>query len=287
MSVRTSMSPAGLVRMLIGCAIVMVVLPFGLRLLLDRINGPDAQGQQGASEKIQAMLGDVRTRRERVAELIRKPPSAWSEAERSAEPAAFGWLGKHAKTVLPWEWTAAARDKDAGGYRRCWGTLLRETELACEAEIKRIVKETDRTKADLRETSWLLGRITNQLVRLQTDWSTNGLPVTAVIETVAPGRFWGYNRKAEKRRLSTAEDLGKTIESEERRGLTCAERMVQLEQTIMSADGYRLQLEKTGEAVVAAEKKLGSADGELSEIQLLMPIVDWIVGPPKNQGVTY
>ncbi len=136
--------------------------------------------------------------------LLRKPIDAWTAREREVEPALFAWLGAHAKIVLPWEWSAAARKKDAAGYQRLWRNLLEEQGDELERSLRAIRRQMRELREKIENEMILYAHATNESARLSTWIATNAYPATVTTERLSKGRLWGWNRDEERHALADA-----------------------------------------------------------------------------------
>ena len=153
-----------------------------------------------------AMPLDVATlARTRARALLRTPPARWTDSDRQAEPAIFAWLSAQSKTVLPWEWSEAARTKDAVGYARSWRSLFVMQQKRLSDVRKAIRRDIDRLLSAAEISSALHAHATNQLLRLNTQFATNAYPAAVTVETLSKGRFWGWNRHTSVQTLPDAE----------------------------------------------------------------------------------
>lgn len=221
----------------------MLALPFGLRLVLDRYLPSKQEEAKSATEKFQDMFGDGRAPVVTAERLLRKPYGQWTESEIATEPEMHDWLASHAKSILPWEWSEAAKEKDAAGYGKAWRKLRNELAGMCEDGCGRIGKATKRAQDEVEARTAFVGRMTNQLERLEGDLSTNGLPAAVRLETVERGWLWGYSSKVEKRKVGEVVELGKVIAAEKEKVREQTVRLAQLAQEIGKLDGERRKVE--------------------------------------------
>lgn len=136
-------------------------------------------------------------RESRAKLLLRKPLPDWTENDRKSEPVLAGWLAEHAKVVLPWEWSDAARVKDPDGYRNIWRNLLDGERKRLEKTC-RIIERTARSSQDSADIARALhSHSTNELARLAAVCATNTYPASVERYILAKGRFWGWNRDVE------------------------------------------------------------------------------------------
>ncbi len=188
--------------LLVSCGIallLMLAVPGVFRVWMAFNPPPTASATDNSS-----LLDTATLEMGRAMLLLRKPIDAWTAHEQEVEPGLFAWLVAHAKTVLPWEWSAAARKKDPAGYRRLWRNLLDEQ----SDDIGRSLNAIRRQMRDLREKIGnemiLYAHATNESVRLSGWMSTNAYPATVETERLSKGRFWGWNRKGERHVLADA-----------------------------------------------------------------------------------
>lgn len=189
----------------------MVAVPFGLRLATDRFGDRDPEAEQSAAEKLADLFGDGRAPVRRLAELAMRPLSGWTPEESAAQPVLFDWLTRHEQTILPWEWSSAAKAKDRSGYCATWISLLDELARSGDRERKALEKARKRLQEELAEFRGLSERLEGRLHGARADLATNGLPTTVIAETVRRGRLWGFNRKEERRAVKTPEELRTSI----------------------------------------------------------------------------
>ena len=148
--------------------------------------------------------------------LLRKPIDAWTAREREVEPGLFAWLGAHAKMVLPWEWSAAARKKNPEGYRKLWQSLLDEQRDDLDRSLRAIRRQMRELREKIENETILYAHATNESARLSGWMATNAYPATVETERLSKGRFWGWNRNRERHALadaSAAHALLRTIAS--------------------------------------------------------------------------
>ena len=136
--------------------------------------------------------------------LLRKPIDAWTAHEREVEPGLFAWLGAHAKVLLPWEWSAAARKKDLEGYRKLWQSLLDEQHDDLDRSLRAIRRQMRELREKIENEMILYAHATNESARLSAWMATNAYPATVTTERLSKGRFWGWNRDEERHALADA-----------------------------------------------------------------------------------
>ena len=136
--------------------------------------------------------------------LLRKPIDAWTAHEREVEPGLFAWLGAHAKVLLPWEWSAAARKKDLEGYRKLWQSLLDEQHDDLDRSLRAIRRQMRELREQMENEMILYAHATNESARLSAWMATNAYPATVTTERLSKGRFWGWNREGERHALADA-----------------------------------------------------------------------------------
>lgn len=247
---------AGIAKTLAVCAAVMTVVPFAARIAMDRLSDGKTPSQQNASEKIQALLGDSRTPAERAMDLVRKPKSRWTKAEIESERPLYGWLETQSKTVLPWEWTQTAREKDAVGYGKVWIGLFEDTEDAFGDELKEVRRRLGKRRADVAEWEDLADGVSNQLERLQAALSTNGVPTSMTVETVRRGWLWGYSRSKKTETLATADDLHRAVVAESARLKDCRETLSGMRAEVSGDEKRENELEPALDKAAAAADEL-------------------------------
>ena len=78
----------------------------------------------------------------------------WTADDRAAEPALAAWAEAHQHDVLPWDWSAAAREKDFSGFLAAWDRILDEREAAVGARLRsaRWSRQIGRARVWLEET---------------------------------------------------------------------------------------------------------------------------------------
>ena len=187
--------------LLVSCGValvLMLVVPGVFRVWM--VFNPQPGVPKSPASSLREATSSLEAGRAKL--LLRKPIDAWTAREREGDPALFAWLGAHAKIVLPWEWSAAARKKDATGYRRLWRNLLEEQ----GDELDRSLRAIRRRMRELRETieneTILYAHATNESARLSAWMATNAYPATVETERLSKGRFWGWNRDEERHALA-------------------------------------------------------------------------------------
>ena len=138
--------------------LVMITLPLLYRLWL--AVDPPERVSRGLLQRFLEERQDVRALR-----LLSTPLDRWTATERQAEPGLFGWLEERAKTLLPWEWSAAAVHKDPEGYLAAWrecleGERQRYLELSAEAQSR---------AAKLRRWHWVESKAGRYFDRMKPD----------------------------------------------------------------------------------------------------------------------
>lgn len=233
----------GVLKTLAICAIVMVVLPFGLRTLTERFIPRPSETDLTATEKLQELLGDAPRLPASAETLLVKPLDRWTKQDVAAEPEIHGWLAAHAQAVLPWDWSERARAKDEEGYRDAWRKLGRELLSACETELGGSLKRVKSMKSELRERMDFAVGLTNRIRRLEGLAATNSFPVQVECERLERGFFWGFNRK---RRVKTAADAAEL------------QRIVREEAA--DWDAQRNAIDGLGKAIAAGETRIRALD---------------------------
>lgn len=203
--------------LILTCAVLMLAVPFGLRILLDHVVPREEEKSLSASEKLQTILGDARPTAATAGVLLKKPLDKWTAEEVATEPALAGWLKAHAKRIFPWEWSEAQRIKDAEGCRKTWADLFEELGDGCRSAIKAETKSLARAREELEVRTAFIGRLTNRIAQLEADLATNGVPTTVTDEAVRPGWLWGFSSKEKVRSVANVEDLRLAVDSESRK----------------------------------------------------------------------
>lgn len=109
--------------------LVMVVLPAFYRLWM--VYDPPSPHDGGSLAEMLARAADDYPMR-----MLMTPLAQWSAADREKEPKIARWLESHAKTILPWEWSVAARQKDPEGYERLRRDVTDEVAAAVAAALE-------------------------------------------------------------------------------------------------------------------------------------------------------
>ena len=245
----------GAVKLVAVCLVLMVGVPFGIRLVLDRYAPRDEDATLSAAEKMQELFGDGMTPPERSRDLLVRPLDKWTERDIAAEPVLHRWLKAQAKTVLPWDWSEAAKAKDAVGYSKCWKAMIRELSATCDGTVSAAKRRIRALDPEIAEQKGLVARVAVRIAGMNAALATNGVPATVEIETVERGRFWGFNRKIEKRALSGLEDLRETIDAE-------AKRLAKLRETIAGLEAERSAAECRMREHAAASSELQKLEGD-------------------------
>jgi len=189
--------------LLVSCGIallLMLVVPGAFRVWM-AFNPQPVVAESSASSLLEATSS---LEAGRAMLLLRKPIDAWTAHEREAEPGLFAWLGAHAKIVLPWEWSAAARKKDSAGYRRLWRNLLDEQSDGLDRSLRVLRRQMRELREKIENETVLYVHATNESARLSGWMATNAYPATVETERLSKGRFWGWNRDRESHALTDA-----------------------------------------------------------------------------------
>lgn len=208
--------------LLISCGIallLMLVVPGVFRVWMT-FNPPPVVPKSPASSLREATSS---LEAGRAMLLLRKPIDAWTAREREVEPALFAWLGAHAKIVLPWEWSAAARKKDATGYQRLWRNLLEEQGDELDRSLRAIRRQMRELRKTIENEMILYAHATNESARLSAWMATNTYPATVETQRLSKGRFWGWNRDEERHALADASAAHALLDTIVSNGLVHAE----------------------------------------------------------------
>lgn len=272
----------GIWRALFVSAFVMIAIPFAARVVMERQFGADATSAQSAVEKFKAIFGDARPPEKRMQECVSKPWRDWTSEEVAACPALYAWLQSHGKTILPWEWSNAAKAKDPAGYRNCWLTIFDELARIGAAEGGELEKLLKNASADRREERALIERMSERLSGLHADLATNGLPATVVSESVRRGWLWGYNRKISKNVVTTAEDLRTAISGQEKALSDRKDRLLELECAIVAGSNRFETVSAVRESLSKAMSEVGGRDPVDADRQLSVLLDGIDAFQPKN-----
>ena len=109
---------------------VMMLVPLGYRIWI--LFNPPAPRPAFSLSKYLSEATDVS-----VPQLLVKPLSKWSEAEKKRAPEIAAWLETKGKTILPWEWTDEARRKNPEAYFKTWEDILEEL----DAQVRDVSKD--------------------------------------------------------------------------------------------------------------------------------------------------
>ena len=115
----------GLVGGLIIAFAVMMLVPLGYRVWI-HFNPPTPRPAFSLSKYL-SEAKDVS-----IPQLLVKPLSKWSDADRKRAPEIVIWLEAKDKTILPWEWTDEARRKKPEEYFKTWEDILEELDAQLE-----------------------------------------------------------------------------------------------------------------------------------------------------------
>ena len=235
----------GTFKTLAACAALMVALPFGLRLLVERYAPRSAESDLSATEKLQEIFGDAQTPPAQAEDLLRKPVADWTEREVAAEPSLHRWLSQHAHDVLPWEWSKAARTKDPDGYRKAWQSLCRELAAAQTAEIGKATTTQKAARSELRAREDFAVGLTNRIATMEAALATNGLPLRVACERLERGWLWGFNRKREWKTLADADELRGMVTQSKDELAEQRQAVAQLTDAIATAERRQRTLEES------------------------------------------
>ena len=229
-------------RVIVLAFLAMLALPVAYRIWI-AFNPPAPRPAFSLSAQLAKASAD------RAAELLVTPLSAWTEADRAAEPQIAAWLEGHARTVLPWEWTDEARRKDPKNYIRAWTRVLDGLEGTLDDTESVIRKAQGLLVSALSDSRTLYAHCTNQLATLEVTLATNELPVTVAVERLTRGRFWGWNRRVEQVRLELAKDrdallggLSDQVRGQALTAETLAKELSQMEQKAADVQGRSAKL---------------------------------------------
>jgi len=201
--------------LLVSCGIallLMLVVPGAFRAWM--VFNPQPVAPETSAASLREATSSLEVGRTML--LLRKPIDAWTAQERDSEPGLFAWLGAHAKTLLPWEWSAAARKKDPEGYRKQWLSLLDEKHDDLDRSLRAIRRQMRELREKIEIEAVLYAHATNESARLSSWMATNAYPATVETERLSKGRLWGWNRDRDRHALvdvSAAHALLETIAS--------------------------------------------------------------------------
>jgi len=163
--------------MLVVGLVFMTALPLAYRMWT-HFHPQPAERRQSVSGLL-AKAAEVR-----AVLLLQTPLAKWTDYDRKSEPAIHAWLEAHAKTVLPWEWTDAARRKDPDGYLALWRGLFGEQRDELDRRLK---LESGRLKS-LERKLWIAEKVqghrANRLVRALSHVATNSFHLTLEADTL-------------------------------------------------------------------------------------------------------
>ena len=210
--------------LLVSCGVallLMLVVPGVFRLWM-AFNPPPSIVPASPASSLQDATASFEVGRTLL--LLRKPLDAWTAHEREVEPGLFAWLGAHAKIVLPWEWSAAARKKNPEACRQLWQSLLDEQRDGLDRSLREIRRQMRELREKIENEAVLYAHATNESARLSGWMATNAYPATVEIERLSKGRFWGWNRERESRALADAAAARALLETLVSNGVAHAER---------------------------------------------------------------
>lgn len=179
----------------------MMVVPLAFRVW-ERFNPPVVEEGFSLSEYLAKASAD------RPFKLLTTPLAAWTETDRKDEPRLAAWLEAQAKTVLPWEWTDEARRKDPKGYAQTWRGILDAETDGAEPRLKDVKKDVGRLSRELEIVRTLWAHDTNRLANVRIVLASDPTNATLAVETLAKGRFWGWNRTTEQVAVGTETERG-------------------------------------------------------------------------------
>jgi len=192
-----------IVRTVLVCIAVMLALPAAYRIWMTYHPQPVDTGNR-LTQFLEKSAED------RALRLLTTPLTNWTEDERKSEPKTCAWLKAHEKTVLPWEWSGAARRKDPEGHRRLWVALFRDQASELKAQLKAEEKKLKTLGRELQVAETLYAHRTNQLARIRAYVATNAFPMILRVERLSKGRFWGWNAKEELVKVVSRENFSAT-----------------------------------------------------------------------------
>ena len=195
-----------MVKMLAIAFGVMLALPLAYRLWVS-FNPPQQEPQVSLIEMMAKATADNQVR------LLTTSVEKWLPEERRNNPELVAWLGTHKDMVLPWEWSEAARKKDPEGYGKAWLRIIDETASGLAKTLKRGAKAQKKASRELDEADTLYSHHTNQLALVKSIVATNRFPCEVTVERLSKGRFWGWNRKAERIAVKDAVEASVFIDS--------------------------------------------------------------------------
>ena len=264
--------------LLVSCGIallLMLVVPGAFRLWM-AFNPPPSVVPASPEPSLQDATASFEAGRALL--LLRKPLDAWTAHERDGEPGLFAWLGAHAKMVLPWEWSAAARKKDPDGYRRLWRKLLEEQQDERDRSLREIRRQMREFREVIENETTLYTHATNESVRLSGWMATNAYPATVEIELLSKGRFWGWNRDRESHTLADASAAHALLETIASNGVAHAERQQMANSQLRAKEsGEQAHVKLLADVAAnlkqleAEESNASSADDE--RIRLLLRLI--------------
>lgn len=188
------------VRMVVLALLAMLVIPLSYRFWIHCHPAPEGKP---ILTRLQESTEDRRV------ELLVKPLSKWSAEETAAQQDIYAWLVAHRETVLPWEWSAEAREKDPKGHRSVWRRLFKDERGEIETLAKETKKRLRTLEESVREHRMIEAHLTNQ-VALATAAATN-FPCSIQTDEMTRGRFWGWNHRRSERHLETSADLADCV----------------------------------------------------------------------------
>lgn len=130
----------------------------------------------------------------RTISLLQTPLAKWHESDRKREPEMAAWLEAQSQTVLPWEWSIEAMVKDSSGYCQSWDRVLASFEASFGEELDAAAAAGRLLTDAFQDEDRLYAHATNRVADLERLFATNALPGEVKTETLAKGRWWGWNR---------------------------------------------------------------------------------------------
>ena len=189
--------------------VIMVVLPAAFRVWM-AFHPPPPHEPLSA---LPSVFDPATIRLERAKRLFLKPLAKWTDTDRAAEPALAEWLVAHEKIVLPWEWSEAARAKDAIGFRNAWHKLLTGECKLLDGVLEDIHKQTKTLNDNADRSQVLYSHATNELARLTAICATNAYPSSVEKTVLSKGLLWGCNRKQERIELPDRQSATALLDS--------------------------------------------------------------------------
>ncbi len=268
--------------LLVSCGIallLMLVVPGAFRVWM-AFNPPPSKPSDGMPSALDSAFLEVG----RAMLLLRKPLETWTVRDRESEPALFAWLGTHAKTILPWEWSASARAKDVSGYVRLWRELLDEQRKILDRSLREIRRRMRDERSAIEVETTLYVHATNETTRLSLLFATNSYPSSVETIRLSKGRFWGWNREKEIHELPNVAAARTLSESIASNGMAHVGRIRDLEKSVAgkTAEEYvHVKLLEEVEASLrqAAEDGSGGSITDEDRLRLLLRLIRFSTTP--------